>query len=252
MQIIRPSLEELKEFITLFPLFEQLSSELTTEIHTSPDKVFEMLTPPYYWSEIYEFSFIEHAIIVLYLSGHLSEFSDLAQKDHPYSEIITHAKSSNPEIFPEVEDDPKYVIGGMMALSKSIQSVHHYGIPLNNQVQRVKEGSDQALFDAVRIDRSIISNPTIADRITTAELLSETEFFESLKLSLNGPKKNRYKVYGPLRYMLLLLDEAGMLDEMTDVEQYRLLQEELHLYNPTSTPHTLDTFIRRWREETST
>jgi len=252
MPIIRPTLDELKEFIRLFPHLDEMTSLLIAEIHERPDNFFELLDTNFYWSGVYVYSFMEHAMILTSLIGQLETFIELSNSEKPNSAYIDFARSATPEMEVELEHEPKFAIGTWIALSKSIESVKCYGIPLNDQITRIKNGNDKALFEAVRIDRTITSNPTVADRISKAEILSDHKFFDDLKKALNGPPKNRDKYYGRLRYMLLLLDENGMLDEMTDVQRYELLQEELNLYNPTSTPHTLDTFIRRWREDTST
>jgi len=96
-------------------------------------------------------------------------------------------------------------------------------------VAEIREGDDNALFDAVRVDRSAVSCPTIAARISQAELLGEKRFFLRLRSALKGPSKKHWEGYRDLRYSLAVLREMGF-DQLSDAELEHLLVDVLKVY----------------------
>lgn len=85
-----------------------------------------------------------------------------------------------------------------------------YQKPLSRLVEEVRAGKDKSLFDAVRIDRTIIACPTIAHRISLAEFEGDQDFFKKLQNALKGtPQKHWAYYYDRLRYIMVALIETG-------------------------------------------
>lgn len=125
--------------------------------------------------------------------------------------------------------EKKHVIGLAVALQKSIFSIMIYQKSLSALVEEVREGNDNALFDAVRIDRTITACPTIADRIAKADLLGEKQFFLRLRNTLKGPSAKHWQAYQDLRYAFAVLREMGF-DSLSDAQLEKLLVEQLKVY----------------------
>lgn len=87
--------------------------------------------------------------------------------------------------------------------------------------EQARNGSDEALFKAVSVDRSIITCPTFANRLSYAELTNDKAFFIHLKKALKGPSKKNMAAIGDLRYAIVLLHEVGF-DKFTDDELIQL------------------------------
>ena len=148
----------------------------------------------------------------------------------------------------------KEFMGYLYSLMRTIECLSVYGRSLNALIIDVVNGSDDALFKILRIDRSALSHPTIADRLARAELEQDEQFFKTLSSALSGKTAKQNPEYRDLRYMLAVLVDIGLLDQLSIDQRYQLLCVDLGLY-----PHegkdpagSLDKFILRWRKEFQT
>ncbi|MES9868408.1 MAG: hypothetical protein ABW149_01720 [Sedimenticola sp.] len=226
----------------------------------NPTGLQEALKPPFFWSAIYELSFLHQSAALTFLSGLTEIALDAKAKKDPEQHLldtIRHDLSSLDEM-PDFElpegFEERHVIGVWYAQIKTIESIWYYGVPLNDLVENIKDGDDTALIKAVKIDRSIVSCPPIADRIARAEMISDEKFFIKLQNALRGKPKKPKDRYGPLRYILMALDQDGVLDQLSINERYTLFCEELGLYphNTADPARSLHQFIQRWKSEQST
>jgi hypothetical protein len=96
-------------------------------------------------------------------------------------------------------------------------------------IEDARAGDDDALFNAIRLDRSALACPTNFARISKAEGLDEKRFFERLRSALKGPSKKHWESYRGLRYALVVLREFG-LDSLSDAELEHLLVDVLEVY----------------------
>lgn len=121
------------------------------------------------------------------------------------------------------------VVALFTALQRNVLSIMLFHRTLNAMVDEVRNGDDDALFNAVRIDRSIITCPTFALQIAKAEIQNEKQFFIHLRSSLKGPSKKHWEAYKDLRYAFFILRESGF-NQMSDVQLEDLLVHQLKLY----------------------
>ena len=89
--------------------------------------------------------------------------------------------------------------------------------------------ADRALFDAVRLDRTIMACPTVAARISKAELQNETKFFQHLRNALKGPSRKHWDSYRDLRFSFAILREMNF-DSLSDDQLEQLFMDTLKLY----------------------
>jgi len=121
------------------------------------------------------------------------------------------------------------VVALFTALRRNVLSIMLFHRTLNAMVDEVRNGNDDSLFDAVRIDRSIITCPTFALRISKAEIRNDKKFFIRLRSSLKGPSKKHWEAYKDLRYAFFILRESGF-NQMSDAQLEELLVHQLKLY----------------------
>jgi hypothetical protein len=227
------TVEQFKQLIRKLPELRREQGEFEEAVKVASNKrLDELLVKDYAWAPTYEWPLIEHiAWLVLALDKH--EFLHQAvQSEDPQQVVLDDFEKDLPDdwtgryqgLFKEQD-----VIGLVVALQKSILSIMIYQKSLSALVAEVREGNDDALFNAVRIDRTITACPTIADRIAKAELLSDKLFFIRLRNAYKGLSRKHWQAYQDLRYALAVLRELGF-DQLSDDQLENLLVHQLKVY----------------------
>lgn len=122
------------------------------------------------------------------------------------------------------------IFGLGMSLRYSLSCVLYHGCFLNELIERIRAGDDKALFDAVRIDPTVIGCISVACRISKAALLQDNSFFAKLKAAINGKMAKREQAnFQKMRLVFEVLHEAGA-SRLTDSQLQQLFVEELGLY----------------------
>jgi hypothetical protein len=249
-------LDGIKKVLDIFPELQALRKELNKSLSKS-SFLQNLLEPPFYWSKIYEHSLTEHLAITAQSLGILKLIIDFAKSENDdISTLISiFDEYNNSEETEELTRKQKQlIIITMNSLCLTLESIQVHGQSINHLVQKVKNGSDNALFQIIQIDRSAVSCPCIADRIALAELEQDQNFFDSLQKTFNGPSKKKFTRYRELRFILEVFNECGTLDNLSIEEQYQVFCIELNAYpNHGSDPaRSLHQFIQRWRSDRST
>ena len=122
------------------------------------------------------------------------------------------------------------IFGLGLSMHHTLRSVLYYGCFLNELIERIRAGDDKALFDAVRIDPTVIGCISVSCRISKAALLQDNRFFAKLKAAINGKMAKREQAnFQKMRLVFEVLHEAGA-SRLTDSQLQQLLVEELGLY----------------------
>jgi hypothetical protein len=132
-----------------------------------------------------------------------------------------------------------------------------YGHYLNDLVKQVRDGKDplnNAFFYAVSIDRTVLSCPTFAARLSRAEFFGEKQFMLRLRKSVKGKPHDALLQHRDLRFVLQLFHEMKTLASFSLDEADLLFITELKLYQDAGQDPTrsLMRFIQRWKAEKST
>jgi hypothetical protein len=121
--------------------------------------------------------------------------------------------------------------GMSFSLFNSLRCVYLHGCYLNELIERIRNGDDKALFDAVRIDPTVIGCSPVIARISKATLLKDRRFFAKLKAALGGKKAKREQAnFQKMRLVLEVLHEAGAT-RLSDEQLQELFVDELKLYS---------------------
>jgi|GEM_PF-5827980 hypothetical protein len=118
-----------------------------------------------------------------------------------------------------------------IALGKSLEALELYGKSINSMVYETLNGNAPALFDAIKIDHSVISNKQIAQHIAIAELKDDKIFMKKLSRALLARPKKKTHGLKEFRFVVACLHEMGHLETMTSEEKYQLLAKDLNLYS---------------------
>lgn len=223
--------EQFKDFIGKLPEIRRQRNEFGQLLSEFPKEKFDkLMVSGFNWGEIYEYPFTEHIAISMVAFNQAKWVSDLAATDDPQQALL----DSWPD---EVDDDethpsfePQDLMGLAFSLQRSVLSIMLFQRSLSGLVQEVREHDNlDALFNAVRVDRTVMSCSTIADKIARAEMRNDKRFFLRLRNALKGPMQKHWAAYCDLRYSLVILRELGF-DGLTDTQLENLLVHQLKVY----------------------
>ena len=228
--------EQFKSLIQKLPEIRKEGWSLEQAVRNIPEDRFnQMLEKDFYWSQVYELSFVEHLALLLLALDKL-EFMKSAKNSSDPTQFVLDSLES--------DDDYKWtggwnglfdkqdLVGLLYSLQRTILSIMIYQKTMNQLVAEVKQGMDDSLFDAVRLDRSIVAAPTIAARIAKAELRQDKNFFERLRKAIKGPSQKHWESYKDLRFALFTLRDLGF-NNLTDDQLVDLLVNQLKVYPDT-------------------
>jgi len=228
--------DQFRRLIAKLPEIRSSSRLLERELQTAtPKKVQEVLDEGIYWAAFYELPFVQHVALSLCALGQGQRIVEVAKMDDP-QEAIRQGIGSTEDPEPVGPDGKELqlgvVLGAVLSLQATILSIMLYRRSMSALVAEARHGNDDSLFQAVRIDRTAITCPSIALRISKAQLLGQRRFFERLRSALKGPSKKHWEAYSDLRYSLAVLRELGF-DSMSDAQLEHLLVDVLKVYPKT-------------------
>lgn len=247
------ALEQFKQLASGISSLDTLRQETEGKLLAKPEKDREIFTPPFYWSKIYELPFLECLAILNHLLGIDKQIIEAAKAPDPQQAVLD--RFGDEDLMDWTggsagKHEPKLIIGVLTAIMNSLESMIVHCKFLNELVADVRKGQDDAFFKAVRIDRSIATCPTFADRITYAELKKDEHFFAQLSKAMLGKPKRPREEYKELRLALYILEDANGLADLSQEAAYQLFCLDLHLYPSDGEDPAggLMRFIRRWRK----
>lgn len=227
------SLDQFKQLVKELPIVRSQMQELPELVRTvSKEKINEILDKDFYWAEVYELPFRDQIALLFCALGRVQKLIEISKSSDPNQAAMDWCKSEDAEDWNGGEGgffEKKHVIGLTVAMHRNILCIMLFHRTLDKLVEEVRAGNDESLFQAVRIDRSIVACPTFADRIARAEFGNERMFFLHLRSALKGPSKKHWEMYKDLRYAIFMLRELGF-NTMSDAQLEDLLVHKLKLY----------------------
>jgi hypothetical protein len=179
-------------------------------------------------SDIYEYSFAEHIAIAVIAFNAMPLLKAAMASTDPQQHVLDNMYPPDDSTNPAFSEQD--LLGILFSLQRTILSVMLFQRSLSGLVQDVREtGNLDSMFNAIRVDRAVMSCSTFADRIARAELVGDKRFFLRLRNALKGPTQKHWHAYCDLRYSLFVLRELGF-DGMSDAELEKLLVQTLKVY----------------------
>jgi len=212
-------------------------------------------TPP--WSHFYELPFSITVSVIILGFDLAEEFKRIANSADSLQEIIYfigNLPDKSDQMKSLSDEDRLFLLSTIRAFLYQFLSINMHGRSLSDLVKIAKEGNDEALFDAVMVDNSVISTPSIARRIQKAQAVNNTDFKNKLARAISDKKPKRHRPNNAdddLRFMLALLDEQFGFSSSTITREklYDLLSDNLQLYprgNKEGTVGGLEKYIQRF------
>jgi hypothetical protein len=226
--------EQFKKLIQQLPELRNEGESLADVVKsTSKERINELLEKDFYWAQVYELTFVEHLAFLIMALDKVDFLKEANNAPDPTQHFMDHFV---------LDDDfdqwsggwngtfeKQDLIGLVFSLQRTILSIMIYQKTMQTLVEEVRQGNDDSLFDAVRLDRSSVACPTFAARIAKAEFTRDKHFFIRLKNAFKGPTQKHWQSYQDLRFALFTLRDLGF-DNLTDDQLVDLLVRQLKVY----------------------
>lgn len=243
--------DALRTFLDLWPVISEEAEDAQRMLIQDKDKLFGNETEFLAWCFLYELPIKQHVAAVN--EGTLEGYAKIIQKEQVdawYKQLVSTPGqiAALPGVLSQIDQhfDTQEVtkaeaqemlstlatcLGLSLSLYNSLRCVLYHGCFLNDLIERVRKQDDKALFEAIRIDPTVIGCPSVNVRISKAMLLQDTPFFKQLKAAINGKQVKREQAnFQKMRLVLEVLHEAGAT-RLSDDQLHELFVEELKLYS---------------------
>lgn len=238
--------QDLRVLLEYWPSFSQGMEESRQLLANKQRKFLGNDAAPVSWCHLYELSLMEH-ITAVFAAEHLphaeisgwlgkiaatpGQLSALPATAKQVDEYFESRKDLNREQAEELQKSIAQILGKSFSLYYSLKCVMYHGCWLNELIDRVRTGDDKALFDAVRIDLTVVGCKSVTERISKAAFCKDVIFFAKLKAAINGKLAKREQAnFQKMRLVMEVLHEAGAT-RLSDAYLHLLFVEELKLYS---------------------
>lgn len=239
MNLGRLSSEDLIILLDLLPLYEQIIKDGHVTIREKRSKIFSPKSVSPSWCHLYELPYNEHLARFIVGLGAEDELIKMAESDNPPRTAIQELQKSiqsddgfDLQIDENSESEFGLIMGVTYSLYLNYKSLLTFGLYINEQVAIAKEGGikgDKAIFNAVKIDPTVIGCPTVSRRISQAILEDDQIFIEDFQNAFRGNlTKRQHRVYQLQRLVLQVLLESKA-PSLPAEKLYELFTEELKI-----------------------
>lgn len=261
--------ENLRILLNFLPVFLADTNDAHADFLDNKDELLDKDAVIFSWCHLYELPIQQH--LTLSISDVVKSFETVLEKekvgtwfqqlvDTPgqvgaipqvVSQIDAHFDSlsyPSKEATIEARTNLPQTIGLGISMVNTFMCVLYHGCFLNEMIERVRNGDDKALFDAIRIDSTVVGCISISNRISKAALLKDNRFFAKLKSAINGKLAKRDQAnFQKMRLVLEVLQEAGAT-RLSDSQLKKLFIEELDLYTSNSRGGGSDKALRKFAD----
>jgi hypothetical protein len=204
----------------------------------------------------YELDIIEHSHFVIFLSALVSASTQGTELPDEMKEFLDEEKDNFPDWL-DIDSDENLqanLFGGFYTLNKSIKAINAVGKSINQLLDEGSSKNDRSrLKMAVKLDPVAITSPQVSSMLMLAETLNKKDFRNDLHNALKKPYLKGFVAFAKLRFIVWALRKEGLLQDMSEIERYQFLHNELNLYkdNEDGEDHqdSLNRMIRRWEAE---
>ena len=250
--------KQVRDVYSILYRAQQEKSSLDEFFKNEPSaKIVRILDATTPWAYFYELPFLHVLSLFLLSITSKAQLKRITKTDDPVQAFIDWANSDirAPRGFNKwtIEEGALF-LSFTMAIAFNQKSLSMFGCYLNDLVGKARK-DDDALFDAILVDRSVLASFTAGKRITRAMLENDGEFFDHLMKAIKGTRPKRpEKEYDDLRYMAGVLDESIGLKNISRKKVYDVLVEDLQLYPDTGKDSMkgFEKFIERMLKEKPT
>ena len=228
------SLKQLRELYSGYYKLQKEKEEFQETIQQRTERIKQLFDPALPWAYWYELSWEKGIALFLMAVGLDEEFKKATTAPDPQQAVLDLI-NIDPDLPFDVEELTEEEEGFLTSLLQSISgqaaAISMFSQPMSVLVEKAKSGDDEALLNAVLVDRSVVAAPSIAKRIQMAHLINDEAFLNNLAKAITRTRPRRpAEEYDDLRFMLEALEESAGLDNLSYEQLYSLFVDELQLY----------------------
>lgn len=229
----KPTLDDFQRVVKSLPEIRRDIQDLPGLVKASPQLSRLVQSAHFYWADVYDLPFNEQIALLICALGYAEKLHQAATSDNPTTQVISWLDSDD-----DLENwsggcggafKMEHVVGLTVVLQRNILAIMVFQRSMAILIENARSGDLLSLFNAIRIDRSVVACPSVAARIAKAELEQDKQFFIHLHSATKGLSRRHWAAYRDLRYSLCLLREMGF-DELSDAQLEDLLVHRLKLY----------------------
>lgn len=228
------------------------------EIAANRDKVERYFSNTFSWAYLYELPYLQLLILLMAALGMIDEFLQTVRNaENPQEAVLDQIERDMDDDTPldwkggaggRFREEEVFAI--LTAVFRSLKSLGLYGSYMSELVEQVRNGSEKAFFNALRVDRTLIACPTFS--LFALTHLSKAEFFQDKRYlgqfisAMKGKPPNSLRTHRKLRVTLQFLLEAGLLRKNQEVTKHDIaFIQEVEVYAKDA-DRGLEQFVRRW------
>lgn len=260
--------EDLRLFLALWPKLSAETDDAHKMLIEEEDTFFGKNAELFAWCHLYEFPIKQHLVLAnagivegygKFLSienltdwykqlvntpGQIGALPGIVGQIDNHFDAIEPSNGDAEELLPNMAA----TFGLGLSMYHTLRCVLYHGCFLNELIERIRAGDDKALFDAVRIDSTVIGCVSVSNRISKAALLRDNRFFAKLKAAINGKLAKREQAnFQKMRLVFEVLHEAGAI-RLSDSQLRELFVEELKLYSGNAKGGGNDKALRKFAD----
>lgn len=227
--------QQFSEVYALFVLAGSLKKELVekSKVHKN-NRVLRALDCVSPWACWYDLPHEKHLGLSFIVLGLLDELHEITSKEDPQAAAIERAQKDVSITLGDndISDEELGLIASLIITNSfQIESISIYGETLSKLLERAKEDDEDALFNGIWVDRSLIHNPWVENRIQIATFHEDKSFLSELSraISRTRPRKSKPEL-DDLRFMHQVLMVSLDRQKLTFEKQYELLVDDIELY----------------------
>lgn len=237
-KISQKSRRHLKEARDLYYRFRSVEDMLEAEIDEENRQAMELVNTVFPWAMLYSIPAKELTIATLSVMGFLGGLEEAIKSQEPIDGLMKYCK----EIFDgehdqEYEDHMQdftdeewgYYLAMVFAMLGNINAMKSYHRPISRLLIEA-ETNEQSLLYAVGVDRSVITHPMVAKKVSIAQILGDESLMNKLAKALTRTIPRGKHELDDFRYMAEILDEKEGLSTYSYEELADLFINELDVY----------------------
>lgn len=221
---------QFRGFVDQLPTFQGKAEELRKLMQDTPGERWnEILTEDYSWAWVYEFPLALHLAVAVYALNLTEWINEVAASDDPQQRVLDDLhKETSDKFHPDVQ--AQHGLGLVVSVTRTMQCILLFGRSLSALIQEVRDNNDlDCLFRAIKVDRTVVNCPTVADCIAKAELRNDKVFFRRLSNAFKGPSQKEWAGLAGMRLSFSILRELE-LNNFSDDELEQLMVHTLDVY----------------------
>lgn len=231
------SLDQLKQLTEILDESSNTATAFEEAFNKAGSKrIKSKLGEDFSWSHYYEMPFHSHITCAVFILNWKDDLDTAAKSEDPQQYFLNFLQQLDPEqewtggykgYF-----DTHHLVEIIVSIIRTVKSIMVYRKSLSTLIEEAVSGSDKALFDAIRIDRSIVNCEVAKHRISYAEMTGDKKFFQHLNKAIKGPDRKHWVSLEHMKFMMYVLVEAGV-DKAKNKDLEDLFVEHLKLYPKT-------------------